>query len=80
MKHSALSCHFAIDSEKKLADLCRKFERNWMTKFVNLSIDGHFLQQHQHVVHKFVALKFQGSQICHPCSMDSITQSQICEP
>ena len=42
-----------------------------MKKFVNLSIDGHFLQQHQHVVHKFVALKFQGSQICHPCSMDS---------
>ena len=31
-------------------------------------------------VHKFVTLKFQGSQICHLCSLDCITQSQICEP
>ena len=36
--------HFAIDLEKKLADLCWKLEQLY-DKFVNLSIDGHFLLQ-----------------------------------
>ena len=62
MKYSALSYHFALDSEEKIADVCKFEQLN--DQFVNLSTDGHFLQQYQHAVHKFVALKFQGLQIC----------------
>ena len=70
MKYSALSCHFALYSEGKISRFMFENSSNWMTT----------LWTFQHAVHKFVTLKFQSSQICPPCSMNSITQSQICEP
>ena len=58
--------HFHVILQcKNIADLCWKFEQQ-DDKFVNLSIDGHFLQQHQHAVLKLVIIKFQASKICHP--------------
>ena len=43
--------------------------------FVNPFVDGHFLVQYYILLwHKFVTFNFYVSHICHPCSMDSITE------